>query len=251
MRDALVRIGRIRRTAARADRPRRRPVYGYRNKLEYSFSAGEDGRRARVPSRRALGRGRRHRGVPPDDRPRQRDPARRARAGRGRSSLEPYDQATGTGYLRHLVVREGRNTGQALVRARDRARRAVRDGLPRRRPPARSRRCARSTGRSTTRRPSGRTSRRSSSGARTRSRRRSSASASGPPGRVPADEHRDGGAALRARPRVRGAHGDGERASTSTAAPARSARARPRAPPRCGGSRSPRSRSPARSRTPS
>ena len=29
--------------------------------------------------------------------------------------LEPYDQAAGTGYLRHLVVREGRNTGQALV----------------------------------------------------------------------------------------------------------------------------------------
>ncbi len=29
--------------------------------------------------------------------------------------LEAYDQATQTGYLRHLVVREGRNTGQALV----------------------------------------------------------------------------------------------------------------------------------------
>ena len=29
--------------------------------------------------------------------------------------LEPYDQATGEGYLRHLVFREGRNTGQALV----------------------------------------------------------------------------------------------------------------------------------------
>jgi 23S rRNA (uracil1939-C5)-methyltransferase len=29
--------------------------------------------------------------------------------------LEAYDQADGTGYLRHLVVREGRNTGQALV----------------------------------------------------------------------------------------------------------------------------------------
>jgi len=30
-------------------------------------------------------------------------------------NLEAYDQAEGTGYLRHLVVREGRNTGQALV----------------------------------------------------------------------------------------------------------------------------------------
>jgi 23S rRNA (uracil1939-C5)-methyltransferase len=29
--------------------------------------------------------------------------------------LEAYDQAEGTGYLRHLVVREGRNTGQVLV----------------------------------------------------------------------------------------------------------------------------------------
>ncbi|MGZ8687666.1 MAG: 23S rRNA (uracil(1939)-C(5))-methyltransferase RlmD, partial [Gaiellaceae bacterium] len=29
--------------------------------------------------------------------------------------LEPYDQAAQTGYLRHLVVREGRNTGQVLV----------------------------------------------------------------------------------------------------------------------------------------
>jgi 23S rRNA (uracil1939-C5)-methyltransferase len=29
--------------------------------------------------------------------------------------LEAYDQATASGYLRHLVVREGRNTGQVLV----------------------------------------------------------------------------------------------------------------------------------------
>src|SRR5205823_13975169 len=29
--------------------------------------------------------------------------------------LEAYDQAEGTGYLRHRVVRERRNTGQALV----------------------------------------------------------------------------------------------------------------------------------------
>ena len=30
-------------------------------------------------------------------------------------ALEAYDQETGQGYLRHLVVREGRNTGQVLV----------------------------------------------------------------------------------------------------------------------------------------
>ena len=29
--------------------------------------------------------------------------------------LEAYDQAEAKGYLRHLVIREGRNTGQALV----------------------------------------------------------------------------------------------------------------------------------------
>ena len=29
--------------------------------------------------------------------------------------LRAYDQATGEGYLWHLVVREGRNTGQVLV----------------------------------------------------------------------------------------------------------------------------------------
>ncbi|MDP8910532.1 MAG: 23S rRNA (uracil(1939)-C(5))-methyltransferase RlmD [Actinomycetota bacterium] len=33
----------------------------------------------------------------------------------GAEGLDAYDQAEGTGYLRHLVVREGRNTGQALV----------------------------------------------------------------------------------------------------------------------------------------
>jgi 23S rRNA (uracil1939-C5)-methyltransferase len=32
-----------------------------------------------------------------------------------RAGLPAYDQAEQTGYLRHLVVREGRNTGQALV----------------------------------------------------------------------------------------------------------------------------------------
>src|SRR5213079_2781263 len=29
--------------------------------------------------------------------------------------LEPYNQADQSGYLRHLVVREGRNTGQVLI----------------------------------------------------------------------------------------------------------------------------------------
>src|SRR2546423_3420484 len=37
------------------------------------------------------------------------------RAWASEEGLPAYDQAEGTGYLRHLVVREGRNTGQALV----------------------------------------------------------------------------------------------------------------------------------------
>jgi 23S rRNA (uracil1939-C5)-methyltransferase len=113
VRDALVRIGRF------ADPPLEPIVsaasqYGYRNKLEYSFTATEEGvdlgfhRAGRWDEvigievcllttdlgnaiRRAV-----------------REWAREER-------LEPYDQATGAGYLRHLVVREGRNTGQALV----------------------------------------------------------------------------------------------------------------------------------------
>jgi len=113
VRDALVRIGRI------ADPPLEPIVpaasqYGYRNKLEYSFTSGEDGvdlgfhRAGRwdevigieeclltTPLGNAI-------------RAAVRDWAREER-------LEPYDQATGEGYLRHLVVREGRNTGQALV----------------------------------------------------------------------------------------------------------------------------------------
>ena len=55
------------------------------------------------------------RGVPADDRPRQRDPdAVRGVGARGAArGLRPGRR--GPGYLRHLVVREGRNTGQALV----------------------------------------------------------------------------------------------------------------------------------------
>ena len=111
--DALVRIGRF-------QEPPLEPIlpaasqYGYRNKLEYSFTTGVDGV--------ALGF---HRAGRWDDvvgidecllttdvgnaiRLAVREWARE-------EQLEPYDQATGSGYLRHLVVREGRNTGQALV----------------------------------------------------------------------------------------------------------------------------------------
>jgi len=113
VRDALVRIGRI-------AEPPLEPIlpaasqYGYRNKLEYSFTAGDEG--VELGFHRA---GRWDEVVGIDEcllttdlgnaiRLAVRDWAREER-------LEPYDQGTGDGYLRHLVVREGRNTGQALV----------------------------------------------------------------------------------------------------------------------------------------
>jgi 23S rRNA (uracil1939-C5)-methyltransferase len=113
VRDALVRIGRF------ADPPLEPIVpaasqYGYRNKLEYSFTATEHG--LDLGFHRA-GRWDEVIGIEAcllttdlGNRIRLavRDWAREER-------LEPYDQATGEGYLRHLVVREGRNTGQALV----------------------------------------------------------------------------------------------------------------------------------------
>jgi 23S rRNA (uracil1939-C5)-methyltransferase len=113
VRDALVRIGRF------VDPPLE-PVlpavsqYGYRNKLEYSFTVGEEG--IDIGFHRA---GRWDEVVGVEEclltsdvgnaiRLAVRDWAREER-------LEPFDQATGRGYLRHLVVREGRNTGQVLV----------------------------------------------------------------------------------------------------------------------------------------
>ncbi len=89
-------------------------VFHYRNKMEYSFTQTADGP--------ALGL---HRAGRWDEvleiercwlttdlgnaiRNAVRDWARE-------EGLEGYDQAAGTGYLRHLVVREGRNTGQTLV----------------------------------------------------------------------------------------------------------------------------------------
>lgn len=113
VRDALVRIGRI-------PDPPLEPIvpaaslFGYRNKLEYSFTAGEDG--VDLGFHRA---GRWDEVVGIEEcllttdlgnavRLAVRDWAREER-------LEPYDQETGAGYLRHLVYREGRNTGQVLV----------------------------------------------------------------------------------------------------------------------------------------
>ena len=111
--EALRRIGRV-------EDPPLEPIvpaessFHYRNKMEYSFTATPDGP--------ALGF---HRAGRWDEvldirkcwlttdlgnaiREAVRDWARAQR-------LEAYDQAEHTGFLRHLVVREGRNTGQTLV----------------------------------------------------------------------------------------------------------------------------------------
>jgi 23S rRNA (uracil1939-C5)-methyltransferase len=113
VREALVRLGGI------PDPPLEEilpavEAFHYRNKLEYSFAV--------TPSGPALGfhkAGRWDELVEVDEcwlttdlgnaiRGAVRDWARE-------EGLEAYDQAGGSGYLRHLVVREGRNTGQVLA----------------------------------------------------------------------------------------------------------------------------------------
>jgi len=114
VRDALERIAGIADPPLEPIVPCEPDVFHYRNKLEYSFTA--------TPSGPALGF---HRAGRWDEvldvrrcwlttdlgnaiRDAVRDWAREEK-------LEAYSQADFTGYLRHLVVREGRNTGQALV----------------------------------------------------------------------------------------------------------------------------------------
>jgi 23S rRNA (uracil1939-C5)-methyltransferase len=113
VRDALARIGRIEEPPVDPIVPSA-SLYHYRNKLEYSFTATEEG--VDLGFHRA-GRWDEVIGIDVcllttdlgnQVREAVRDWAREER-------LEPYDQATGEGYLRHLVYREGRNTGQALV----------------------------------------------------------------------------------------------------------------------------------------
>jgi len=113
VRDSLARIGRIVDPPVEPIVPAA-SLYGYRNKLEYSFTTGDEG--ADLGFHRA---GRWDEVIGIDVcllttdlgnaiRTAVRDWAREER-------LEAYAQATGEGYLRHLVVREGRNTGQVLV----------------------------------------------------------------------------------------------------------------------------------------
>ncbi len=91
-----------------------RSQFRYRNKLEYSFADGPNG--AMLGFHRA---GRWDEVVDIDECHLTTDLGNGIReavkAWARTEGLEPYDQNTQTGYLRHLVVREGRNTGEALV----------------------------------------------------------------------------------------------------------------------------------------
>jgi 23S rRNA (uracil1939-C5)-methyltransferase len=113
VRDALQRIGGLAEPPLREIVPAR-SVFHYRNKLEYSFTQTDDG-----PALGFHKAGRWDEVLPIEKcwlttdlgnaiRNAVRDWARA-------EHLEAYDQEHQTGYLRHLVVREGRNTGQALV----------------------------------------------------------------------------------------------------------------------------------------
>jgi 23S rRNA (uracil1939-C5)-methyltransferase len=113
VRDALVRIGGIADPALEPAVPAE-SVFAYRNKLEYSFTA--------TPVGPGLGFHKAGRWDEVLDVDRCwlttdlgnaiRNAVREwARA----EGLPAYDQETQDGFLRHLVVREGRNTGQALV----------------------------------------------------------------------------------------------------------------------------------------
>jgi 23S rRNA (uracil1939-C5)-methyltransferase len=114
VRDALQRLAGIAEPPLEPILPCEPAIFHYRNKLEYSFTSTPDGP--------ALGF---HRAGRWDEvleiercwltddfgngvRDAVRDWAREER-------LEAYSQSDGTGYLRHLVVRQGRNTGQALL----------------------------------------------------------------------------------------------------------------------------------------
>jgi 23S rRNA (uracil1939-C5)-methyltransferase len=113
VRDALVRIGRIPDPPLEPIVPAA-SIFGYRNKLEYSFTSTEDG--VDLGFHRA---GRWDEVIGIEECLLTTELGNRVRlavrAWAREERLEPYDQEAGSGYLRHLVYREGRNTGQVLV----------------------------------------------------------------------------------------------------------------------------------------
>ena len=83
--------------------------------MEYSFTQREDGPTLGLHRAGRWDEVLRDREVLADDRRSATRSATACASGRARRSSPAYDQETHEGYLRHLVVREGRNTGQALV----------------------------------------------------------------------------------------------------------------------------------------
>ena len=114
--DALRRIGRLDGFALEPMVPAVEQ-WRYRNKMEYSFGAGPDGELVcgfHAPGRfdEIVRGGRRAARV----RALQRGRARRCWRGAAPQGLEPWDRRTHQGFLRNLVVREGRRTGELQVR---------------------------------------------------------------------------------------------------------------------------------------
>jgi 23S rRNA (uracil1939-C5)-methyltransferase len=111
--DALRRIGGIDDVELEPIVPAGSPFF-YRNKLEYSFTQLEDG-----PTLGFHKAGRWDEVLEVERCWLTTDVGNAlrnaVRSWAREEGLEAYDQADGTGYLRHLVVREGRNTGQILV----------------------------------------------------------------------------------------------------------------------------------------
>ncbi len=112
--EALRRLGGIAEPPLEPIVPCEPEIFHYRNKVEYSFTRTESGpalgfhRAGRWDEVLEIERCWLTTGLGNGIRDAVRDWARE-------EGLEAYDQADGTGYLRHLVVREGRNTGQVLV----------------------------------------------------------------------------------------------------------------------------------------
>jgi 23S rRNA (uracil1939-C5)-methyltransferase len=113
VRDALERLGGIAQPPVEAIVPAE-SIYDYRNKLEYSFTQTRAGpalgfhRAGRWDEVLEVERCWLTGGLGNAIRACVRDWARA-------EGLPAYSQESGEGYLRHLVVREGRNTGEALV----------------------------------------------------------------------------------------------------------------------------------------
>jgi 23S rRNA (uracil1939-C5)-methyltransferase len=114
VRDALQRIAGIAEPPLEEILPCEPDIFHYRNKMEYSFTQTPDGpalglhRAGRWDEVLELQKCWLTTSLGNDLRDAVRDWARE-------EGLAVYSQADGTGYLRHLVIREGRNTDQALV----------------------------------------------------------------------------------------------------------------------------------------